>query len=52
MHLAHSLDDVEKYVNIGRRGRGLFSWAIALVAIIWTSEHLLANRFYREGRTT
>jgi hypothetical protein len=51
VHLAHSLDDVEQYVNIGRRGRELFSWAIALVAIFWTSEHLLANRFYREGRT-
>jgi hypothetical protein len=37
-------------VNVGRRGRELFSWAIALVAIFWTSEHLLANRFYREER--
>lgn len=52
VHLAHSLDDVEQYVNIGRRGRELFSWAIALVALIWTSEHLLANRFYREERAS
>jgi hypothetical protein len=51
VHLAHSLDDVEQYVNIGRRGRELFSWAILAVAIFWTSEHLLANRFYREERT-
>jgi hypothetical protein len=51
VHLAYSLDDVEEYVNIGRRGRELFSWAIAIVALVWTSEHLLANRFYREERT-
>jgi hypothetical protein len=50
VHLARTLDDVEEYVNIGRRGRELFSWAIALVALVWTSEHLLANRFYREER--
>lgn len=50
VHVATSLDDVEEYVNIGRRGRELFSWFIALVAIVWSSEHLLANRFYREER--
>jgi hypothetical protein len=52
VHLTQSLDDAEQYVNIGRRGRELFSWAILLVAIFWTSEHLLANRFYREGSAT
>lgn len=48
--IASTLDDVEQYVNIGRRGRELFSWAITLVALVWGSEHLLANRFYREER--
>ena len=50
VHVATSLDDVEKYVDIGRSGRELFSWAIALVALVWSSEHLLANRFYRAER--
>lgn len=52
VHLANSLDDVEQYVNIGRRGRELFSWAIMLVVLVWGSEHLLSNRFYREERQT
>lgn len=51
VELAQSLEDVEKHVNIGRRGQELFSWAIALVALIWSGEHFLANRFYREERT-
>jgi len=46
--LARTLNDVERYVDIGRTGRGLFPWAISLVAIVWGSEYLLANRFYRE----
>ncbi len=50
VQLAGSLGDVEQYVNIGRRGRELFSWVIALVALVWSSEHLLANRFYRGER--
>lgn len=47
VHVARTLGDVERYVDIGRRGRELFSWAILLVTLIWGSEHLLANRFYR-----
>ncbi|TWU28111.1 vWA domain-containing protein [Bythopirellula polymerisocia] len=50
VHLARSLDDVEKYVDVGRSGRELFSWAIMFVALVWGSEHLLSNRFYREER--
>ncbi|MGI9455978.1 MAG: hypothetical protein ACR2NU_05415, partial [Aeoliella sp.] len=49
MELATTLDDVERYVDIGRSGRELYSWAITLVALIWGTEHLLANRFYREA---
>jgi hypothetical protein len=50
VHLAESLDDVEEYVNIGRSGRELFPWAILFVALVWGSEHWLANRFYRAER--
>jgi len=46
---ASSMDDVEKYVDIGRTGHGLYPWAIMLVAIVWGAEHLLGNRFYREA---
>lgn len=49
VELASNLDDVERYVDIGRSGRELFPWAIMLVAIVWGAEHLLANRFYREA---
>jgi hypothetical protein len=45
--LAQTLKDVERYVNIGRSGRELFPWAITLVALVWSTEYLLANRFYR-----
>jgi hypothetical protein len=48
VRLADNLEAVENYVNIGRSGRELYPWAIALVALIWGSEHLLANRFYKE----
>jgi hypothetical protein len=48
VRLADNLDAVENYVNIGRSGRELYPWAIALVALVWSSEHLLANRFYKE----
>ncbi len=47
--IARTLNDVERYVDIGRTGRGLFPWAISLVAIVWGAEYVLANRFYREA---
>ena len=49
VQLADNLESVEKYVNIGRKGRELYAYAIGLVALIWGAEHVLANRFYREG---
>jgi hypothetical protein len=48
VQLAGNLESVEEYVNIGRRGRELYAWAIGLVALVWGAEHVLANRFYRE----
>jgi hypothetical protein len=44
---ADNLDEVKEYVDVGRSGRELYPWAIALVAIVWGAEHVLANRFYR-----
>jgi hypothetical protein len=49
VRLADNLESVEEYVNIGRSGRELYSWAIGLVALIWGAEHVLANRFYKES---
>ena len=46
VELADNLDDVKRYVDIGRSGRELFSWAITFVALVWSSEYLLSNRFY------
>ncbi len=48
VQLADNLELVEKYANIGRKGRELYAYAIGLVALIWGAEHVLANRFYRE----
>ena len=47
--VARTMGDVQRYVDVGRSGRELFSWAISLVVLVWGSEHLLANRFYRES---
>jgi hypothetical protein len=47
VQLADDLASVEEYVDIGRSGRELYPWAIALVALVWSAEHVLANRFYR-----
>lgn len=48
VRLSEDLEEVEKYVNIGRSGRELYPWVIGLVALVWGAEHILANRFYRE----
>jgi len=47
VRLARALEDVERYVDIGRSGQEMFPWLITLVALVWGTEHLLANRFYR-----
>lgn len=47
--LIKSPDEVEQHVNIGRSGRELYPWAIALVVLVWTGEQVLSNRFYRES---
>ncbi|MCH2113583.1 MAG: BatA domain-containing protein [Pirellulales bacterium] len=50
VQLAETLEDIEIYVDVGRSGHELFSWAITLVALVWSTEHLLANRFYRSTK--
>jgi hypothetical protein len=47
--LIEAPDEVEQHVNIGRKGRELYGWAIALVVLVWSTEHVLSNRFYRSG---
>lgn len=47
VEMADDLGSVEDYVDVGRSGRELYPWAIMLVAFVWASEHVLANRFYR-----
>ncbi|QDT01090.1 BatA domain-containing protein [Adhaeretor mobilis] len=47
--VAQSLTDAQDYVDVGSRGRELFSWIMAIVTIVWCGEHLLANRFYRSA---
>ncbi|MCC6494014.1 MAG: BatA and WFA domain-containing protein [Pirellulales bacterium] len=49
VRLSDDLEEVEKYVHIGRSGRELYPWMIGLVTLIWTAEHVLANRFYRNA---
>jgi hypothetical protein len=48
VHLARTISEVQQEIDIGRSGQDLFPWAIFLVALVWGTEHLLANRFYRE----
>lgn len=50
VRLADNLDEVEAYVSVGRSGRELYPWMIALVAMVWGAEHVLANRFYRSTK--
>ena len=43
VELADNLESVAKIVDIGRSGRELYPWAIALVCLVWSAEHVLAN---------
>jgi hypothetical protein len=47
--VARSRDQIELNVSTGRVGRELFSWLILAAALVLGLEHVLANRFYREG---
>lgn len=47
--LARGRDEIEREVTTGRVGRELFGLVIVVVALLLAMEHLLANRFYRQG---
>ena len=46
--VARDRDDLEGKISVGRVGRELFPFLIALVALALGVEHVLANRFYRD----
>ena len=46
--LARSRDQIDRDISVGRVGREVFPWLIALLAVVLACEHVLANRFYRE----
>ena len=43
-------DEAANLVAEAAAGRELYPWAIGLVALVWSAEHLLANRFYGSER--
>jgi hypothetical protein len=47
--IARSKDQIELNVSAGRVGRELFPMLILAAALVLGLEHVLANRFYREG---
>lgn len=46
--LAKSRDELQDRVSNVRIGRELFPWLMVLIAVILGTEHILANRFYRD----
>jgi hypothetical protein len=51
VQMASDIEEAVASVTAGQGGRELYPWAIALVAIVWGAEHVLANRFYRQPKT-
>lgn len=47
--LADSPEKLERAITVGRIGREIFPWIMALILILITAENLLANRFHREA---
>ena len=47
--LTNNLDSLLQYVDVGRSGRELYPYLLGLVVLIWSAEHLLSNRFYRQS---
>ncbi|MEM6798812.1 MAG: BatA domain-containing protein [Planctomycetota bacterium] len=46
--LARGQSELARGVDIGRVGRELYPWLIAVVALVLGAEHLMSNRFYGE----
>jgi hypothetical protein len=47
--LAQNLDQLDRQINTARVGRELFPLLILIVALLLGAEHVLANKFYKEG---
>jgi hypothetical protein len=47
--LAQTLDQLDRQINTARVGRDLFPLLILIVALVLGAEHVVANRFYKEG---
>jgi hypothetical protein len=50
VQMSADVEEAIASVTAGHSGRELYPWAIALVAIVWGAEHVLANRFYRQPK--
>jgi hypothetical protein len=49
VELATGQSNLSNTIDLGRVGRELYPWLIALVALILACEHWLADRFYKSG---
>jgi hypothetical protein len=47
--VARTREQIDRDINTGRVGRELFTPLILLLALVLLGEHVLANRFYKEG---
>ncbi len=47
--LAQNLDQLDRQINTARVGRELFPLLILIVALLLGVEHVMANKFYKEG---
>ena len=48
--LARNRDEIHREVNMGRVGRELFAWIMALLVIVFAAEQVMANRFHPKVR--
>jgi hypothetical protein len=46
--LARTREQIDRDISMGRVGRELFSALILMVAVVLLTEHVVANRFYKE----
>ncbi len=49
VRLAHTREEIEVRVGLGRVGWELFPWLILAMALVLGAEQVLSNRFYRES---
>lgn len=44
--LARDTDEIDREISVGRAGRELYPWLMALLAVVLGAEQVVANRFY------